>query len=434
MLVKPHIGRFVRSAGAYSYGQIATIVVQFIQVPLFLKYFGVQQYAEWLVVTGIPLTMGLLDMGVAQASATKSTMAAGRSDWNDARNTLKTAQYYTLFICVLIILVSIGISKWIDIKSILKLDLMTSKQASMLTVLMALYIGINLQGGVFGAWMSASGKMAINAFIDANSRILDTLIIAIVLVAGGKVITVGIGLVLSAATIRVIHYIAVKKTAIYELRKKGEVNWFELKQIIKPALGYLGFPVAQIVTLQGSLQILNQIASPMVVVGFTTTRTLTRLILNIGAVSSNALKPELSKLIGSNQLIEAKDLCKKVALGSGILAFITYFSIIGMGPWIINKWTAGKVDQSHLLVAVIGLHALMNVLWYVPVSFRIAENKHSLIGFIYLGASIFSIIIWWLNQQENNPIYAASIFLAAPEFIVLMYFHARKTHVSTKNI
>ena len=164
----------------------------------------------------------------------------------------------------------------------------------------------------------------------------------------------------------------------------------------------------------------------MLVVGFTTTRTLTRLILNIGAVSSNALKPELSKLIGSNQLKEAKDLCRKVTLGSCILAFLIYFLIIGMGPWILNKWTAGKVNQTHLLVAIIALHALTNVLWFVPVSLKIAGNKHSVIGLVYLGTSILCITIWWLNKQVMNPIYAASFLLAVPEIVVSMYYLSRE--------
>ena len=426
MLVKSHLRRFVRSAGAYSYGQIATIVVQFIQVPLFLKYFGVQKYAEWIVVTGIPLTMVMLDMGVAQASSTRSTIAAGRTDWNEARNTLKTAKYYTLATGALLIIISIGVAIKINIKEILKLNIITSLEASSLIVLMAIYVGINLQGNVLAAWMSTSGKMAISAFIDANSRILDTVVIAIVLVAGVGVVSVGIGLVLSAATIRSIHHLVANKTAIYELRKQGEASWSEFKKIIKPAIGYLGFPVAQIVTLQGSLQILNQIATPLLVVGFTTTRTLTRLILNIGAVSSNALKPELSKLIGSNQLKEAKDLCRKVTLGSCILAFLIYFLIIGMGPWILNKWTAGKVNQTHLLVAIIALHALTNVLWFVPVSLKIAGNKHSVIGLVYLGTSILCITIWWLNKQVMNPIYAASFLLAVPEIVVSMYYLSRE--------
>ena len=57
----------------YGYYQVVTIVVQLVLVPFYLKFWGTKLYADWLVLSGIPTMLLLLDFGVGQATANKAT-------------------------------------------------------------------------------------------------------------------------------------------------------------------------------------------------------------------------------------------------------------------------------------------------------------------------------------------------------------------------
>src|SRR5438445_13811312 len=95
--------RFRTNVLSYGYAQFITIAAQLVQVPFFLKNWGSVGYGDWLVLTGVPMLLILLDLGFTQASANRATISAGASDWKSTRKSLQTAFLFSFLLGIIVI-------------------------------------------------------------------------------------------------------------------------------------------------------------------------------------------------------------------------------------------------------------------------------------------------------------------------------------------
>jgi O-antigen/teichoic acid export membrane protein len=411
--------RLIVNAIGYGYGQLITVAVQLGLVPFFLRYWGTEPYADWLVLTSVPLTLTLLDLGVSQALASAATVSAGAGCLVDVRRCIQTALAFTLALCATLLLLATFAVPAISWKSLLQLESMTGDAAEQVVLLMTAYLCIGLLGGPLDAWFRAIDRTAEGAFALANRRAIDLLLSIAVLASGG-------GAVALAKTLLCGQVVSV--TALYVLA----CHWSPIRILglryaslplfratFRPAVAYAGFPLAQVATLQGGLQLLNQAASPAVVVAFAMTRSLTRLVMQVGVVLSNASKPEISRLIGQQRPAEAHRLVSRTAKTAKIISTAFFGLIIIIGPFIADVWSGGKVEIASHEFALVGAHAIANVYWFVAAAALMARNAHAPVSTAYGVASVVALAMWASLLSDIPPILGASIVLLLPELAAI---------------
>lgn len=408
---------------SYGYTQIVTIAAQLLLVPFFLKYWGTDRYADWLVLTGIPTLLALLDMGVSQASANKATALAGGGDKNGARQSMQTALAFSLSICLSILLISLIVAPLVNWNSLLNLKTLTTKDSATIIILMSIYLCTSILGGPLDGWYRTIDRTATGAFLLANRRMIDILVSIIVLTFDGSPINLATAL-LSTQTLALLglSFVAHKLSPWPVLGLKN-ASFEELKLIYKPALAYASFPLAQLVTLQGGLQILNQVAPPQFVVGYVMARTLMRMIIQLGVVINNALKPEISRQAGKGDLQETRKLTNKITRWVLLVCIFAYAILVYIGPYFIDLWGHDKVQVGRLELFLIGMHTIVNVAWFIPAAILIATNKHARLAGIYSTSSILSLGFWIACSNSIDPIAGAAMILTVPELATAIYYY-----------
>ena len=413
--------RFRLNAFSYGYAQIVTLCAQLVLVPFFLKYWGTELYAEWLVLTGIPSMLTLLDLGVAQASANRASMLAGGNDIFGVRRSLQTALAFTLGLSIAILALVSSVGQLIDWSHLLDLSNIKQEQAGNIILIMSAYLCISLLGGPIDGWFKAIDRTALGAFLLANRRMADIIISIIILMMGGGVLELAAAMLIVQLILMVCLVWVANRLSPWALLGVSQASWIEFRGIFKPAIAYAGFPLAQVVTLQGSLQILNQIATPSTVVGFTMARTMMRLIIQLGVVANNALKPEISRLAGRGKTSEAIDFTLRATVWISIFSGIIYLCGIIAGPWIIDWWGHGVIYVDRINLAAVGIHSLFNVAWFVPSALLIALNKHVSTAGIYGVSSVLALLTWIYTSHLFSPVMGAGILLTLPELVVFLY-------------
>lgn len=68
----------LHAIGATSVGPVLTAAIQLVSVPVFLHFWGPKLYGEWLVLSAIPIYLGLTDFGFGSVAATEMTMQVAR--------------------------------------------------------------------------------------------------------------------------------------------------------------------------------------------------------------------------------------------------------------------------------------------------------------------------------------------------------------------
>src|SRR5260370_41898128 len=67
-------GRLIRGFGVTALGPVVTAIVQIVSVPVFLHFWGVKLYGEWLIISAIPIYLALSDLGFGNVAANDMTM------------------------------------------------------------------------------------------------------------------------------------------------------------------------------------------------------------------------------------------------------------------------------------------------------------------------------------------------------------------------
>jgi len=412
--------RFKLNFFGYGYNQVVALLIQFVQVPFFLHNWGSEKYGEWLVLTGIPTVLVFLDMGVAQASATRGTMESSAGRWDSARNIFQTSLVFTTVIGATAVILSILSNQFINWKELLHLNHITNEEAETTIIFMACYLAVQLQGGCAEAWFRIIDRSPVGAFLLGNRRAVDLILYILVLKCGGSVPDLARSLFAGQLILMIFIYLIAYKISTISLFGIKSASLTEFKKIARPAFACLGFPLAQMATIQGSIQILNQTSSPNTVVIFTMCRTLVRVIIQLGIVTNKALSPELSRLVGSGRSQEAASFSKKIVMVCGIVASLTYIGMIVTGPQIIQVWSGGKITTTHSIISLVGIHSVLNIFWYVSAARTIATNSHEGIAWTYCVASLVGLGIWALLGSYLPEILGVSLMIAFPELIMIL--------------
>lgn len=74
------VKRVVKGLGANGYGQLVSVVVQLVGVPVLLYAWGPQLYGEWLILFAIPTYLSIADLGFSQSVANDMTARVARGD------------------------------------------------------------------------------------------------------------------------------------------------------------------------------------------------------------------------------------------------------------------------------------------------------------------------------------------------------------------
>jgi len=426
--------RFGLNFAAYGYNQVVSLALQFVLVPFFLRSWGADRYGEWLIITGVPMMLTLLDMGVAQASASRATMKASSGNWGQIKIILNTCLGFSAAMGAIISVAFISLGYALDWRPILNLSIAGKNEVSSTLACMGGYLSIQFLGGVADAHFRTIGKFAIGSFLLANRRMVDLVITIVVLCCGFGMKTLALSMLVGQIVAIVGIFAVVIKMSPTPLVGIREFNFAELRFILKPGLAYMGFPIAQTLSLSAGVQLLNQLTNPATVVTFTMCRTLVRILMQFTVVANHSLRPELSRLAGEGNFQEIKKFTNNVFYKLLPIVILGYVTMVAAGPYVVKIWSHGKVEVSSIIIAAVGAHAVLNALWFIKAAAKIAQNSHSATALMYSASAILGLLIWLSVSRWMNPIYGASLALAFPEIVMTIFENSRASWSKAKDL
>lgn len=423
--------KIFRNLSGYGYSQGATIVAQIVVVPFFLSAWGVRQYGEWLVLTSIPMFLALMELGVAQASATRASLASGTQDLAAIRRTLDTAMAFSLAAACGVAFIGTILATTIPWSITLKLLEIDSSAARSIFICMSFYLAGNFLAGPISAWMKAMDRTALSAVWMANRRVAEMTVTAVALSVGASPLALAACLMITSYVTVLICYIVALNHSTFGAMTIRHASRAEFRVVFWPAISFMAMPLAQVVTLQGGLQLLNALSGGATVAAFSMARTMVRLLMQVGIVFNNAMRPEVSRLLGQEQEEKARNIVYK---GSTIAALFMLLGIAGValfGRLILETWSAGMVILPTTLLVLLSAHAIVNVIWFVPSTLLFARNRHGSISWHYMAYSILALFIWWLFPTVVEPMIGAALMMLLPELLMSIFLAYTNIKIKT---
>ena len=387
----PVAKRVIQGIAAHGFSQVLGIVVQLVGVPLFISQWGVPKYGDWIALTALPGYLTITDLSFGATAANEMTMLAGAGREAEAQKVYRSAWVLILGLSFIVLLVASGLAltlpfeRWLDIRNF-------SREECVLTMLLLIgQIVLAQQGSMIGAAYRAGGFYPVGLWVGDGLRVLEFVaLVAVLLGDGGPVLLTGSVLAIRAVSYA-IQYVHVRRLVPWlSLGFKGATRE-AIRPIIGPALAYNAVPLAQATTLQGSVLAAKIVAGPQAAVLYATTRTVTRLVLQVVTMVTNSAWPEFSRAIGMGDLDLARRLHRRVCQLGVWISVLGSAAMLVVGPYLYTRWTRGEVAFHPAVFGVMLLAVILNSVWSVSYAVPVSVNRHQRITYLYLVAAFVGL-------------------------------------------
>lgn len=404
--------RIIAGMGANSFGMVITIGIQLVSLPLFLHFWDTSTYGIWLMLSAIPAYLSMADVGMVTAAGNKMNIAIGKGDLPEANKVFQSAQLFMTAVCGAIALITLPVIFFAPLPFLHSTDMRMALSALSVGVLAALF------GGLSEAVFKSTQRYAAGTMLSNYVRLGEWLgyMAGLIMVGSFAVVALcGLAVRLVGTLITV------------QLSKRGNhgIHWgmhaaerAEIRDMIKPAVSFMAFPLANALSFQGLTLLVGALFGPIAVALFNTYRTIARVAVQITAIFSHALWPEFSRLFGANAGVAVRQLFRRSALFSALQALMLSAILYVAAPFLLRIWTNNSIEFVPSLMLLMLIYAAVAGVWHIPRVLLMATNQHAGLAYWALAAAVLSVGLAWLlggALQLNGVVLAmllSELFIA----------------------
>ncbi len=400
--------------------KLAGTIIQLIQVPVFLHFWSVPLYGEWMIVTSIPAYLSFSNIGFGNVAGNEMTMLMAAEDRDSALRVFQSCWWLIGIVCGTTILLLSGALYLLPVAQELKLTAIGEAD----TKWIIFYLGCSVLMGQLEQLLQSAyrciGRYPYGSFIKSVMTLAAfACMIVPVMAGGGARVT---ALVFAGANIlgTLTLCLLVRRDIPWIKYGWTHASFAEIKKLSGPAFAFMGFPIGNALNLQGTLIAVGYALGPSEVVVFGTARTVSRVALQMVQMVNNAFWPEMSMAFGQKNAELTRTLHRRACQMALILAVFVVAGMMTVGPWFLSHWTGGHVPPSRTLLSVLLLVVVFYSLWSTSSTLMTAINRHQKLAAVYLFATTMTCLLCYILARRYG-LYGAATSLLVSEVIMNLY-------------
>src|SRR5271155_5724133 len=282
--------------------RLSSTLIQLVGVPVFLHFWSMPLYGNWMVITSVPSYLSFSSVGFGSVAGNEMTMLVARADHAGALRVFQSCWWLIALLCAGILLLLGGALSVLPMAQLLRMTAIGETDTRW--ILLALGVSV-LLGQLEMLLQSAYRAVGRNAFGSFCKSALALAAFAgtIVAVAAGHGPRVA-ALVFAGAN--------AAGTLLLTLLVKRDIPWIEfgwgharlatIRSLLRPALAFMGFPIGNALNLQGTVLAVSYALGPTGVVIFGTARTVSRVALQMVQMVNATFEPEITMAFGAGNI------------------------------------------------------------------------------------------------------------------------------------
>jgi len=405
--------RLIAGFWATALGPFVTLLVQILNVPLFLRYWGPRMYGEWLILSAIPMYLSISDMGFGSVAGNDMAMRVARGDRAGAVETFQSTSALVLFISVLVGLLAAAVIFLMDPQQMLGIRQISLYEARIVLSILCCYsLGV-LQASVLLSGFRSDGLYPLGALSTNIIRLTENALAVIVLLLHYGPVAVAAAM---AGT-------RIAGTAVLFLVLHRKLSWLEagikkatlsrIKELTRPALAFMAFPVGNALSIQGITILIGTTLGPLAVAVFTPMRTMSRLPYQVIDSLKNAVWPELSTSFGMQDFALARKLHRYSCKAAFWFALMAVIGLAVVGPFVFRIWTGGRVHMDLPCYLVLLAVVVASSFWNASSAVSVAANRHEWLALQYLIGTAGSLVLGYVLIHRFGLTGVAMALLAS---------------------
>lgn len=328
----------LKNFAANTFGMGVNFLSQIAMVPLFISFWGVDKYADWILITALSTIFMMSDMGLNRASNNEFVIRFHKKDYVTCSKLQTNGFLFILFVYTFFLLISLIVSTFWGFKVILGVKQFTEQETSIGFILLLTDVFVIMYGRVYHGIFRATSRTHVVIVADNLSRLGSLIVMFFGIYLGMNIITMLILFILPDLFGVFYKHFSSRKSFDSGL-SLSNFDRGVFKSIVKPSLAFMLFPLGQTVSSQGMVFVVNILLGGTVLVAFTTTRTLVNFLRQVVNMLSTSINPEICAAYGRNDFKTILNLYNR----SLVITFVTTIGCIIFllitGKYIYNEWT-----------------------------------------------------------------------------------------------
>jgi O-antigen/teichoic acid export membrane protein len=401
-------------------GKLSSTVIQFVQIPVFLHFWSVPLYGEWMIVNSIPAYLSFSNVGFGSVAGNEMTMLVARDDRAAAIRVFQSCWWLIAIICTATIVLLSGTLYYLPASRLLRLTTLGETD----TKWIIFYLGVSVLLGQLEQLLQSAyraiGRYPYGTFLKNMFSLFafGCMIAAVTLGAGARTTALVFASVNVAITI--FFCILVRRDIPWIEYGWQHASFAEIRKLARPAFAYMGFPLGNALSLQGSLLAVGYALGPTEVVIFSTARTVSRVALQMVQMVNTTFEPEMSIAFGAGNYELTRTLLRRACQLALLVALVLVLVMLSFGPWFLVHWTGGHVPPSRPLLSILLVVVVLYSLWSTSGTLMTSTNQHQRLATYYiLGTSVACVLCYLLARAYG--LYGAAASLLISEIVMNLY-------------
>lgn len=410
---------------AMLFGNGATILVQLITVPILIKYWGVNVYGEWLILSTIPGYLILADLGAITFSLNKIHVHYRANKMALVKNYFKVTYCLIVISFSLVFLITITLLKLAVMYGVLSFENIGDTYiyiAGILVIDSMTNVIINFNSGLFRLLEKYHKTVYIQSFV----RLIGALLLITFAVLDYSIVEC----VILVCTFKVLFLTMIffyfSKVNVLDFMSSKLRLRINIPMILKRSTSLMLLPISNIVYLNLSIVIIAALTDPRTLVIYNSTRTMTRFATQFIGIFGKSWWSEITQT--SSSLDNTRIIYRKILRNSIIASlFVVIFGLL-FGEVVFNVWLDNEIEFSFNLFVFLLLGSVLAGMWTSLEVMQLARNKFREYSIIFFVLTILKMLTGFILTM-----YIGVIGMPIATFVVSIYI-VYWVHNKNKNL
>jgi O-antigen/teichoic acid export membrane protein len=410
----------IKNFAANTFGLSVTFLRQIAMVPLFISFWGVGKYSDWILISALSSFFAMTDLGLNRASNNEFVIKYNQKDYTTCSKLQTNAFLFVLLIFIIFTLTSALISVTLGFKRILGVENFTERETSFSFILLMCEIFAVMYGRVYHGIFRATSRTHVVIVVDNFVRVGELLILFFGIYLKIDIVTM-LSLFLIPSLLGVVfkhfHSAKVFPSGLSLKNFDGSV----LKSMVKPSLAFMFFPLGQAVSNQGMVFVVNTLLGSTVLVAFTTTRTFVNFLRQLMNMLSTSINPEICAAYGRKDYKTISNVYNRSLIITLFSTLICIIFLLFAGKFIYTKWTNGAMEFNQFFFGGMLFVLLISCLTGLSSVIPLSTNTHNRFTVVFIFSQIGGVVLCYIFLKIYPDLILIPVALFITEFLLFVY-------------
>ncbi len=397
--------------------QVLSILLLLVQqlslVPLFLYYWGVAYYGEWLAISAISVFLATADCGIGSASSNYFSINWFQNDPEmKPYDILKSSLWSVCLVCFLITTIISGVVYVLQSSGLLDASLFGHSEIWWIILFLALGRFSGLFAQCFEGCFRVVGKASRWTYFYCIRVVLEITGVCAALIAGYQAVSVAFVLcVAEILRLCIVIYFASKCCGENRLFS-GDASLKIALNVMRKGFSFLIMPLWRGILFQGSIVVTRMTLGPESAALWGTMRMLSRSAVQATMIIEYSTAPELQVELAKGNCVKARNIYRLAVIYGACIGIVGALSLYFLGDFIYAIWTSNSLSLEYWpwLFTILGI--IPCCIWSSSSAVLRAANKPEILARWGLVLSVLvCVCIYFLASPLGFVVIPLSVLL-----------------------